>query len=57
MAFLDRDDIFILEKDNGIVRLVSDSILQPSPMFVRILLWNFLKISSHNANGNQVSVL
>jgi glucose/arabinose dehydrogenase len=32
MAFLDSDDIIILEKDNGRVRLVSNGILQPQPI-------------------------
>ncbi len=32
MAFLDSDDIIILEKGNGRVRLVSNGILQPQPI-------------------------
>jgi glucose/arabinose dehydrogenase len=32
MAFLDHDDILILQKDNGMVRLVSNGTLQPSPV-------------------------
>lgn len=31
MAFLNRGDILILQKDNGMVRLVSDGILMPNP--------------------------
>jgi aldose sugar dehydrogenase len=33
MAFLDHDDILILQKDNGRVRLVSNGVLQPNPVF------------------------
>jgi aldose sugar dehydrogenase len=33
MAFLDHDDILILQKDNGRVRLVSNGVLQPNPIF------------------------
>ena len=33
MAFLDHDDIIILQKDNGRVRLVQSGILQPNPIF------------------------
>ena len=33
MAFLDYDDILILQKDNGMVRLVSNGVLQPNPVF------------------------
>jgi glucose/arabinose dehydrogenase len=33
MAFLDHDDILILQKDNGRVRLVSNGALQPNPVF------------------------
>jgi aldose sugar dehydrogenase len=33
MAFLDHDVILILQKDNGMVRLVSNGHLQPSPVF------------------------
>ncbi|HKZ61552.1 MAG TPA: PQQ-dependent sugar dehydrogenase [Nitrososphaera sp.] len=33
MAFLDHDDILILQKDNGRVRLVSDGALQPDHVF------------------------
>jgi aldose sugar dehydrogenase len=33
MAFLDHDDIVILQKDNGRVRLVSNGVLQPNPIF------------------------
>src|ERR671921_625626 len=32
MAFLDNDDIIITQKDNGIVRLVSNGVLQPQPL-------------------------
>lgn len=32
MSFLDHDDILILQKDNGMVRLVSNGTLQPSPV-------------------------
>jgi glucose/arabinose dehydrogenase len=32
MAFLDSDDIIITQKDNGIVRLVSNGVLQPQPL-------------------------
>ena len=32
MAFLDNDDIIITQKDNGMVRLVSNGILQPQPV-------------------------
>src|SRR3712207_6898690 len=32
MAFLDNDDIIITQKDNGMVRLVSNGILQPQPI-------------------------
>src|SRR3712207_8352700 len=31
MAFLDNDDMIITQKDNGMVRLVSNGILQPQP--------------------------
>jgi glucose/arabinose dehydrogenase len=33
MAFLDHDDIVILQKDNGRVRLVLNGALQPNPIF------------------------
>ena len=33
MAFLDNDDIIITQKDNGWVRLVSNGMLQPQPIF------------------------
>lgn len=33
MVFLDHDDILILQKDNGSVRLVSNGVLQPNPIF------------------------
>jgi glucose/arabinose dehydrogenase len=33
MAFLDNDDLLILQKDNGRVRLVSNGALQPNPVF------------------------
>ena len=33
MAFLDHNDIVILQKDNGRVRLVSNGVLQPNPIF------------------------
>lgn len=33
MAFLDHDDILILQKDNGRVRIVSNGLLQPNPVF------------------------
>lgn len=33
MTFVDRDDILILQKDNGMVRLVSDGELQEEPIF------------------------
>jgi glucose/arabinose dehydrogenase len=33
MAFVDHDDILILQKDNGMVRLVSNGALQPDPIF------------------------
>jgi glucose/arabinose dehydrogenase len=33
MAFLDNDDIIITQKDSGIVRFVSNGILQPQPIF------------------------
>jgi glucose/arabinose dehydrogenase len=33
MAFLDHDDILIVQKDNGRVRLVSNGVLQPNPIF------------------------
>jgi aldose sugar dehydrogenase len=32
MAFLDNDDMIITQKDNGMVRLVSNGILQPQPI-------------------------
>jgi aldose sugar dehydrogenase len=32
MAFLDHDDILILQKDNGMVRLVLNGVLQPNPI-------------------------
>src|SRR5687768_3214580 len=32
MAFIDHDDVLILQKDNGMVRFVSDGVLQPSPL-------------------------
>jgi aldose sugar dehydrogenase len=32
MAFLDSDDIIIAQKDNGIVRVVSNGVLQPQPI-------------------------
>jgi glucose/arabinose dehydrogenase len=32
MAFLDNDDIIIIQKDNGRVRLVSNGVLQPQPI-------------------------
>lgn len=33
MAFLDRDDILILQKNDGRVRLVSNGVLQPNPVY------------------------
>ncbi|HJU34739.1 MAG TPA: PQQ-dependent sugar dehydrogenase [Nitrososphaera sp.] len=33
MAFLDNDDIIITQKDSGVVRFVSNGILQPQPIF------------------------
>jgi len=33
MQFLDHDDILILQKDNGRVRIVSNGVLQPDPVF------------------------
>jgi aldose sugar dehydrogenase len=33
MAFLDNDDLLILQRENGRVRLVSDGVLQPNPIF------------------------
>jgi glucose/arabinose dehydrogenase len=33
MTLLDHDDIVILQKDNGIARLVSNGVLQPNPIF------------------------
>jgi glucose/arabinose dehydrogenase len=32
MAFLDRDDILVLQKENGRVRLVSNGVLEPKPV-------------------------
>jgi aldose sugar dehydrogenase len=37
MAFLDHDDIIILQKDNGRVRLVSNGVLQPNPIFSTVV--------------------
>lgn len=33
MAFLDNDDILILEKDSGNVRFISNGVLEPNPVF------------------------
>ncbi len=33
MAFLDQDDLLILEKDSGTVRLVTNGTLQPNPVY------------------------
>jgi glucose/arabinose dehydrogenase len=56
MAFLDHDDILILQKDNGRVRLVSNGVLQPEPIFDVFVEKNsergLLGIAIANATGD-----
>lgn len=60
MAFLDHDDILILQKDNGRVRLVSDGVLQPNPVFDVFVENNnergLLGVAVANATGQQKTV-
>jgi len=44
MAFLDHDDILILQKDNGLVRRVSNGTLEPQPLLA-------ISVSSINERG------
>jgi glucose/arabinose dehydrogenase len=60
MAFLDNDDILILQKDNGRVRLVSNGVLQPNPVFDVFVEKNsergLLGVAVVNATGQQKTV-
>jgi glucose/arabinose dehydrogenase len=60
MAFLDHDDILILQKDNGRVRLVSNGVLQPEPIFDVFVEKNsergLLGIAVANATGDAKTV-
>ena len=60
MAFIDHDDILILQKDNGMVRFVSDGVLQPDPIFEvsveRSSERGLLGVAVANATGQEKTV-
>jgi glucose/arabinose dehydrogenase len=60
MAFVDHDDILILQKDDGRVRLVSNGVLQPDPIFnvsvERSSERGLLGVAVANATGQEKTV-